>query len=203
MAHELEVWLFQDHVGTLSLVNGRLSFQYHATWLAHPDAKPLSIALPLQTDAFDDVVTRPFFAGLLPEGQMRQLIAKQFQVSKQNDFALLDRIGGECAGAVTFLAPEQSLPISTEKGSVQWLSDHELLNILELLPRRPMPADQDGLRLSLAELMRLQSAKVHIHSVGPQYNMRRVMKIVGIEQPDGGNERLKGFYLPLIAANCG
>lgn len=151
MAHELEVWLFQERVGTLSLVNGRLSFQYHAAWLVHPDAKPLSIALPLQTDAFDDVVTRPFFAGLLPEGQMRQLIAKQFQISRQNDFALLDRIGGECAGAVTFLAPdEQTLPITTEKGSVQWLSDHELLNILEQLPRRPMLAGQDGLRLSLA-----------------------------------------------------
>lgn len=33
---------------------------------------------------------------------MRRLIAQQFQVSGQNDFALLDHIGGECAGAVTF-----------------------------------------------------------------------------------------------------
>jgi hypothetical protein len=33
---------------------------------------------------------------------MRRLIAQQFQVSNQNDFALLDHIGGECAGAVTF-----------------------------------------------------------------------------------------------------
>lgn len=28
MAHELEVWLFTDRVGTLALVDGRLNFRY-------------------------------------------------------------------------------------------------------------------------------------------------------------------------------
>ena len=36
---------------------------------------------------------------------MRRLIAQQFQVSDQSDFALLDCIGGECVGAVIFLNP--------------------------------------------------------------------------------------------------
>ncbi|SFP52546.1 serine/threonine-protein kinase HipA [Geopseudomonas sagittaria] len=30
MAHELAVWLFAEQVGSLSLVDGRLSFGYHA-----------------------------------------------------------------------------------------------------------------------------------------------------------------------------
>lgn len=108
MAHELEVWLFADRVGTLALVDGRLSFCYAPSWLAHKDAIALSASLPLQTEPLDDRKTRSFFAGLLPEGQMRRLIAQQFQVSDQNDFALLDHIGGECAGAVTFLEPGPS-----------------------------------------------------------------------------------------------
>jgi serine/threonine-protein kinase HipA len=33
MAHELAVWLFTDHVGTLALVEGRLSFCYAPAWL--------------------------------------------------------------------------------------------------------------------------------------------------------------------------
>src|SRR5690606_29115267 len=103
MAHELAVWLFADRVGTLALVAGRLTFRYAAAWLARPDAVPLSRSLPLQAEAFDDHRARPFFAGLLPEGHLRRLIAQQFHVSGQNDFALLDHIGGECAGAVTFL----------------------------------------------------------------------------------------------------
>ena len=150
MAHELDVWLFAYRVGTLALVDGRLNFCYAPGWLSHKDAVALSASLPLQAEPFDDRKTRPFFAGLLPEGQMRRLIAQQFQVSGQNDFALLDHIGGECAGAVTFLEPGQALPVSTRTDDVQWLSDDEVVAILDELPRRPMLAGKDGLRLSLA-----------------------------------------------------
>lgn len=150
MAHELEVWLFADRVGTLALVEGRLSFCYASDWLTQSGAIALSASLPLQAQPFDDRKARPYFAGLLPEGQMRRLIAQQFQVSGQNDFALLDHIGGECAGAVTFLEPGQALPVPTHSDDVQWLSDNEVVAILDELPRRPMLAGKDGLRLSLA-----------------------------------------------------
>lgn len=106
--------------------------------------------LPLQPAPFDDRLTRLFFAGLLPEGQMRRLLARQLQVSGQNDFALLDRICGECAGAVTFLEPGQPFPVPGRANDVQWLNDEEVVAILDELPRRPMLAGKDGLRLSLA-----------------------------------------------------
>ncbi len=150
MTYELAVWLFTNHVGTLALAEGRLSFRYTAHWLSQPNAVALSASLPLRTASFDDHETRPFFAGLLPEGRIRRLIAQQLQVSGQNDFALLDHIGGECAGAVTFLQPGQTLPAPTQAGDVQWLSDAEIIAILDELPRRPMLAGKDGLRLSLA-----------------------------------------------------
>ena len=150
MAHELEVWLFADRVGTLASVGGRLNFCYVPGWLSQPNAIALSASLPLQAQPFDDHMTRPFFAGLLPEGQMRRLIAQQLQVSGQNDFALLDHIGGECAGAVTFLEPGQALPVTDRNDDIQWLSDAEVVAILDELPRRPMLAGKDGLRLSLA-----------------------------------------------------
>lgn len=150
MAYELEVWLFTDRVGTLALVDGRLYFCYAPDWLLLPNAVALSTSLPLQAEPFDDHKTRPYFAGLLPEGQLRRLIAQQFQVSNQNDFALLDHIGGECAGAVTFLDPGQTLLPQNQQDDVQWLSEKEVVATLDELPRRPMLAGQDGLRLSLA-----------------------------------------------------
>lgn len=150
MARELEVWLFTDLVGTLALVEDRLNFRYSPAWLSRPDAVTLSSSLPLQAESFNDHQTRPFFAGLLPEGQLRRLIALQFQVSGQNDFALLDRIGGECAGAVTLLAPGHALPRSEAGEDLQWLSEEEVVAILDELPHRPMLAGKDGLRLSLA-----------------------------------------------------
>ncbi|MDO9068175.1 MAG: type II toxin-antitoxin system HipA family toxin, partial [Deltaproteobacteria bacterium] len=68
----------------------------------------------------------------------------------QNDFALLDHIGGECAGAVTFLEPGQSPRLPAAGDEIEWLSDEEVIAILDELPRRPMLAGKDGLRLSLA-----------------------------------------------------
>ena len=150
MARELAVWLFAKRVGTLCLTDGRLSFRYASDWLSRIDAVTLSSSLPLQAETFDDHHTRPFFAGLLPEGQLRRLIAQQFQVSSQNDFALLDHIGGECAGAVTLLEPGQPLSSPEHGHDVQWLSDEEIVAILDELPHRPMLAGKDGLRLSLA-----------------------------------------------------
>lgn len=150
MTHELEVWLFANRVGTLTLVEGRLSFSYAPGWWSRPDAFALSVSLPLQADPFDDRKSRPFFGGLLPDGRMRRVIARQFQVSSQNDFALLDRIGGECAGAVTFLESGQALQVPAGNNEVQWLSDEEVVAVLDELPRRPMLAGKDGLRLSLA-----------------------------------------------------
>ena len=130
MARELEVRLFAERVGILALIDGRLSFRYAQDWLSRPGAVTLSRSLPLQAEPFDDRHTRPFFAGLLPEGQLRRLIAQQFQVSSQNDFALLDHIGGECAGAVTLLEPGQPLSSPGQGDEVQWLCDEEIVAIL-------------------------------------------------------------------------
>jgi serine/threonine-protein kinase HipA len=154
MARQLEVWLLGSHIGTLAQIDGRLSFSYSADWLAraatHRDGPPLSQSLPLRTEPFDDRAARPFFAGLLPEGDKRKLIAQALQVSRQNDFALLDGIGGECAGAVTLLEPGQTPQASDAPNAVRWLDDAQLLRLLDEMPQRPMLAGDEGLRLSLA-----------------------------------------------------
>lgn len=145
MARHLEVWLLGAHVGTLSQVDGRLSFAY-----APGATTPLSQSLPIRPEPFDDRATRPFFAGLLPEGGKRKQIAKTLQVSTQNDYALLDSLGGECAGAVTLLEPGQSPRALDGARDVRWLDRAQLLQVLDEMPLRPMRAGDDGLRLSLA-----------------------------------------------------
>lgn len=149
--HQLDVWLFSNLVGSLIFNNGKLSFTYATEWLENPNAQSISCSLPLQTDTFDELIARPFFAGLLPEGQMRELLARQYRISNQNDFALLDEIGGECAGAVTFVKTGSTPTLRTSDiPEVYWLNDNELLSTLEDLPKRPMLAGTDDIRLSLA-----------------------------------------------------
>ena len=76
MAHELEVWLFADRVGTLALVDGRPILCYAPGWLSHKDALAFPAPLPLQAEPFDNRKQRPFFGGLLPEGPLLRLIAQ-------------------------------------------------------------------------------------------------------------------------------
>ena len=145
MARHLDVWLLGAHIGTLSQIEGRLSFAYA------PGATTLvSQSLPIRSEPFDDRATRPFFAGLLPEGGKRRQIAKTLQVSMQNDYALLESLGGECAGAVTLLEPGQSPQALDAPAEVRWLDHTQLLQALDEMPLRPMRAGEDGLRLSLA-----------------------------------------------------
>jgi len=149
MTKELNVFLFDRLVGTLQQHHGKLTFGYETVWLKDKAAQPLSCSLPLQQAPFNDEQCRPFFAGLLPEGELRQLLARQFQLSDGNSFGLLNEIGGECAGAVTFLEPGQA-PRPASENAIHWLEESELVRILNDLPRRPMLAGDDGLRLSLA-----------------------------------------------------
>lgn len=150
MSRVLEVWLLGQHVGQLAQVDGRLNFCYSTQWLQSANARPLSHHLPLQVEAFDDKATRPFFAGLLPEGDKRRLIAQTLHVSRQNDFALLDGIGGECACAVSLLEPGEQPDLIPSAQALRWLDEAELIAILNELPRRPMLAGEEGVRLSLA-----------------------------------------------------
>ena len=145
MARQLEVWLLGAHIGALSQIDGRLGFSY-----APSAVTPLSQSLPIQPEPFNDRAARPFFAGLLPEGGKRRQIAKTLQVSAQNDYALLDSLGGECAGAVTLLEAGQSPQAGDAPREVRWLDDAQLLRVLDEMPLRPMRAGDDGLRLSLA-----------------------------------------------------
>jgi serine/threonine-protein kinase HipA len=146
----LIVYMNGEGAGTLDEDDsGLLEFRYAPEWTGRPDAIPFSRSLPLQSEPFRGKHARPFFAGILPEEGPRQQIAAILGISERNDFAMLERIGGECAGAISLL-PEDAPPPIVGETRVRELSEKELENIVTELPRRPLMAGRDGLRLSLA-----------------------------------------------------
>jgi len=129
--------------------SGLISFAYDLAWLEQADSIPLSRSLPLQQEAFRGKQARPFFAGILPEEDPRKAIASILGISERNDFAMLERIGGECAGAVCLL-PEGERPHRAEDPVSRELNPVELGAVIEELPRRPLMAGTEGVRISLA-----------------------------------------------------
>ncbi len=149
MARTLDVYIHQQLAGYLIQDDGgQMVFNYDASWLARDDVYPLSQSLPLREERFKQQECRGFFGGILPEEANRKVIAKILGISDRNDFAMLEQIGGECAGAITFL-PEGT-PLSDAANTYRDIDDDELYAILEELPQRPLMAGVDGVRLSLA-----------------------------------------------------
>ena len=148
--NNLIVYLNTERVGTLEQDDsGLMQFSYNQAWLEKPGAMPLSRSLPLQSEAFSGKKARPFFAGILPEERPREKIAEILGISDTNDFAMLERIGGECAGAVSLL-PEGVAPTDPKNTRHRELTEPELRQLIAELPSRPLMVGTDGLRLSLA-----------------------------------------------------
>ena len=88
MTKELSVRLHGLQVGVLRLVNGKMEFTYDEN-----AQKPISLSLPLQKEPFKEKVCRAFFGGLLPENpNMRELLAKKYNINVNDDFKLLKEV---------------------------------------------------------------------------------------------------------------
>jgi serine/threonine-protein kinase HipA len=149
MNRTLDVYIHRQLAGHLiQNEHGQMVFDYTESWLTNPSALPLSHSLPLTKKHFNRKDCRAFFAGILPEESKREIIARNLGISAKNDFAMLEQIGGECAGAVTFIPPSQKLP--EREDHYRTHTRHELGDILKTLPRRLLMAGEDGIRLSLA-----------------------------------------------------
>lgn len=143
MIKELSVRLYGLQVGVLGLVKGKMEFVYDDVC-----QRAISLSLPLQKEPFKEKSCRAFFGGLLQENpNMRELLAKKYNININDDFKLLKEIGRDCAGAISLHSidePQKRQEMVKIEGEI--LSDNELKKYLEELPYRPYL----GKRLSLA-----------------------------------------------------
>lgn len=143
MTKELSVRLNGIEVGTLSLKDGKMEFLYN-----DKTEYQISLSLPLSKEPYKEKVCRAYFGGLLPENpNMRDLLSKKYKISINDDFKLLEAIGRDCAGAISFhdkTEPEKAEDFVDIRGKV--LSDSELKQHIEELPYKPYM----GNRISLA-----------------------------------------------------
>ena len=139
--------LFENKVvGIITqLTSGALNFSYEKSWLESNDAFPISFSMPLTSDIFPDSVTRSYFAGLLPEGKLREDVARKLGISARSDFKLLESLGGDCAGALV-LSTTLDMPSQGKK----FISKEDLSQILKNYIKQPFLTNYYNVRLSLA-----------------------------------------------------
>ena len=147
MKKELNVYHNDILAGRLQLNDhGRIEFSYTKDWLSRSNAQQLSQSMPLQPEPIKAKQCRPFFAGILPEHSTRAWMAKHFRFSQYNDYALLDKIAGDCPGAV--ILKHASNPV--DEPNYREMSDDELSGILDVLYSKPLLVGAENLRQTLA-----------------------------------------------------
>ena len=90
-------------------------FAYDDAYLHGEDARPISVSLPLQEDAFSPQRTKCFFDGLLPEGFTRRTVAQWMHVSEDDYLSILAGLGKECLGAIQIICEPDDIPAHYQK----------------------------------------------------------------------------------------
>lgn len=151
----LRVWMNGEAVGNW-LFGGSAghSFSYDASWLASPNARPISLSLPLVqgTDSFTGDIVENYFDNLLPDSiDIRKRVASKFAAGSTRTFDILEKIGRDCVGAIMLLRQGEE-PHDIRKIEARQLSESQVESLLDgmLSMSGSDYSDDDELRISLA-----------------------------------------------------
>ncbi len=145
---ELSVRLNGNPVGKLGqTINGKMTFTYE-----RGAANAISLNMPIREESYGEIECEAFFGGLLPESDAtKRAIGMRYGISHHNTFALLKAIGYDCAGAISFHHLEEAVQLTKSvplEGKT--ISEQELYEHIQALPKKPLFMGFEGLRLSLA-----------------------------------------------------
>lgn len=116
-------------------------FSYEPGW-----EKQISISLPVREKEYSEKECKPFFSGLLPDGEIREQIAAAKHISSSSVFRLLQAYGGDIAGALSF--QEDEYQEESTSGYME-ISEDEIAGKIRNSFSTPIILQQ-GTRLSLA-----------------------------------------------------
>lgn len=152
MADALAVWLYGDHVATVTELRGnRLRLQYTQEALAKFELGTalLSIGLPLTDVYYPPAATLAFLDGLLPEEEQRRTVAQDLNLRAADTFGLIGALGRDCAGAIIIQPTIEPPPSSSTTLTASPLTDDEIGERVSNLRNAPLGVTK-RVRISLA-----------------------------------------------------
>ncbi len=93
--------------GILTENDNGYTFCYLPEYLASKTAKPVSLTLSLQKEAYESQVLFPFFDGLIPEGWLLDVALRNTDISILDRMSLLLMCCKDCIGAVSVVGIEE------------------------------------------------------------------------------------------------
>ncbi len=152
----LDVWMNGERVGEWT--TGRSSnstFRYAQSWAEGPDARPLSLSLPITANReIRGPVVDNYFDNLLPDNtDIRRRIRDRFHLRSTEAFDLLAEIGRDCVGAVQLLPPGKDAKDWQQIDAIP-LSSTDVARILRdttaTAPFGRQDSEEEAFRISIA-----------------------------------------------------
>ena len=95
------IYVRNTFAGELKETDAGYSFAYDATYLAEDSASPVSLTMPLRSEAYTSVTLFSFFDGLIPEGWLLNIVSRNWKIDTNDRFGLLLVACKECIGNVS------------------------------------------------------------------------------------------------------
>ena len=138
---------FEDHlVGEVHEDVEGPRFVYAQSWIERARAFPISTTMPFAEPEVEPARFLVWASNLLPEAEQLALVTRQLGVSQNDVLSLLEAIGRDTAGALSFGAPGTTSIDRWQRIATQ----DNLERIIEELPRKPFLVGEDGVSMSLA-----------------------------------------------------
>ena len=80
------------------------SFNYNDEFINSTSAKPISLTLPIQKQAYQSKILFPFFDGLIPEGWLLNIALENWKINERDRFELLLTLCKDCIGCISIEA---------------------------------------------------------------------------------------------------
>ncbi|MBR5854700.1 MAG: HipA N-terminal domain-containing protein [Paludibacteraceae bacterium] len=95
--------------GTLVEDEHGFAFTYDSWYLQQPQARPISLTLPLREESYKSDMLFPFFDGLIPEGWLLNIAQEHWKIDPRDRMALLLACCKDCIGAVSVIEEHNSI----------------------------------------------------------------------------------------------
>jgi serine/threonine-protein kinase HipA len=130
---DLDVWMNGQHVGVWFWTRtGTSAFRYDDSWQQSPNARPLSVSLPIPAGGGDvaGAAVEHYFDNLLPDSnRIRERLRRRFGTASTRASDLLAAIGRDCVGALQ-LMPAGTPPPPHDRIDSTPLTDSQVETLL-------------------------------------------------------------------------
>lgn len=192
--------------------NGNGKFTYNSNYVINAKQNNelgISVRLPISNNTYQKDTFDAFFSGLLPEGETYNNLAQIYQIPSNEYLYILNNLGCECIGALTFISEEAQNEFY--KPYYKHV-DKQTINDIISNPTRAMTFNASNTRLSLSGAQSktawflqkdISIEKAKVTDWQTPYGTAPSNYIIKVFRKDEKDIALNEFYCTKIAKHCG